>query len=48
MNEPERLENQAKAAKSVGKPDAARLLADLAEAIAAGKSVQEFKKGTRS
>ena len=48
MNEPERLETQAKAAKSVGKPDAARLLADLAEAIAAGKSVQEFKKGTRS
>lgn len=47
MNEPERLENQAKAAKSVGKPDAARLLADLAEAIAAGKSVQELKEGTR-
>lgn len=47
MNEPERLENQAKAAKSVGKPDAARLLADLAEAIATGKSVQEFKEGTR-
>jgi len=47
MNEPERLEQQAKAAKSVGKPDAAQLLADLAEAIAAGKSVQELKKGTR-
>lgn len=47
MNEPQRLEAQAKAAKSVGKPDAARLLADLAEAIAAGKSVQEFKEGTR-
>ncbi|MCH4541563.1 undecaprenyldiphospho-muramoylpentapeptide beta-N-acetylglucosaminyltransferase [Ochrobactrum sp. POC9] len=47
MNEPERLETQAKAAKSVGRPDAARLLADLAEAIAAGKSVQEFKEGTR-
>ncbi|RLL75811.1 undecaprenyldiphospho-muramoylpentapeptide beta-N-acetylglucosaminyltransferase [Ochrobactrum soli] len=47
MNEPERLENQAKAAKSVGKPDAARLLADLAEAIATGKSVHEFKEGTR-
>ena len=47
MNQPERLEAQAKAAKSVGKPDAARLLADLAEAIAAGKSVQEFKEGTR-
>ena len=47
MNQPERLEAQAKAAKSVGRPDAARLLADLAEAIAAGKSVQEFKEGTR-
>lgn len=47
MNDPERLETQAKAAKSVGKPDAARLLADLAEAIAAGKSVQEFKEGNR-
>lgn len=47
INEPERLEQQAKAAKSVGKPDAAQLLADLAEAIAAGQSVQQFKEGTR-
>ncbi|WP_267879220.1 glycosyltransferase, partial [Brucella melitensis] len=47
MNELERLEQQAKAAKSVGKPDAARLLADLAEAIASGKTVQEFKEGNR-
>jgi UDP-N-acetylglucosamine--N-acetylmuramyl-(pentapeptide) pyrophosphoryl-undecaprenol N-acetylglucosamine transferase len=47
INQPERLEQQAKAAKSVGKPDAAQLLADLAEAIAAGKSVQELKEGTR-
>ncbi|WP_343312341.1 undecaprenyldiphospho-muramoylpentapeptide beta-N-acetylglucosaminyltransferase [Brucella sp. BE17] len=47
MNEPERLEAQAQAAKSVGKPNAAQLLADLAEAIAAGKSVQEFKRGNR-
>ncbi|MGU3398216.1 undecaprenyldiphospho-muramoylpentapeptide beta-N-acetylglucosaminyltransferase [Brucellaceae bacterium D45D] len=47
MNEPERLEMQAKAAKSVGKPHAAQLLADLAEAIAAGKSVLEFKEGNR-
>ena len=45
MNEPERLAAMAKAAKTVGKPHAARLLADLAEAIAAGKSVQEFKEG---
>ncbi|MBC2885936.1 undecaprenyldiphospho-muramoylpentapeptide beta-N-acetylglucosaminyltransferase [Ochrobactrum sp. CM-21-5] len=47
MNEPERLAQQAKAAQSVGKPDAAQLLADLAEAIAAGKSVQELKEGNR-
>jgi UDP-N-acetylglucosamine--N-acetylmuramyl-(pentapeptide) pyrophosphoryl-undecaprenol N-acetylglucosamine transferase len=47
INQSERLEQQAKAAKSVGKPDAAQLLADLAEAIAAGKSVQELKEGTR-
>ncbi len=47
MNEPERLAAQAKAAKSVGKPDAAQLLADLAEAIASGNSVQEFKEGNR-
>jgi UDP-N-acetylglucosamine--N-acetylmuramyl-(pentapeptide) pyrophosphoryl-undecaprenol N-acetylglucosamine transferase len=38
----------AAAAKSAGKPDAARLLADLAEAIASGKSVEEFRKGERS
>lgn len=47
MNEPERLEIMARAAKSVGKPNAAQLLADLAEGIAAGKSVQEFKRGNR-
>ena len=41
ISQPERLETMAKAAKSAGKPDAARLLADLAEAIASGKSVQE-------
>ena len=34
-------------AKSAGKPDAARLLADLTEAIASGKTVAEFKKGAR-
>ena len=37
----------AAAAKSAGKPDAARLLADLTEAIASGKSVAEFRKGAR-
>ena len=48
ISEPDRLETMAAAAKSAGKPDAARLLADLAEAIASGKSVDDFKKGTRS
>jgi UDP-N-acetylglucosamine--N-acetylmuramyl-(pentapeptide) pyrophosphoryl-undecaprenol N-acetylglucosamine transferase len=47
ISEPERLESMASAAKSAGKPDAARLLADLAEAIASGKSVEEFRKGAR-
>lgn len=48
ISQPERLGSMASAAKSAGKPDAARLLADLAEAIASGKSVEEFRKGTRS
>lgn len=43
MDEAARLTAMAQAAKSVGKPDAARLLADLAEAIASGKSVSEWK-----
>jgi UDP-N-acetylglucosamine--N-acetylmuramyl-(pentapeptide) pyrophosphoryl-undecaprenol N-acetylglucosamine transferase len=47
ISEPDRLESMAAAAKSAGKPDAARLLADLAEAIASGKSVEEFRKGAR-
>ncbi|MCA0024285.1 MULTISPECIES: undecaprenyldiphospho-muramoylpentapeptide beta-N-acetylglucosaminyltransferase [unclassified Mesorhizobium] len=45
MAEPERLTAMAAAAKSVGKPDAARLLADLTEAIASRKTVSDFKKG---
>ncbi len=47
IDDPERLSVMAAAAKSAGKPDAARLLADLAEAIASGKSVADFKKGGR-
>ncbi|MDQ2632275.1 MAG: UDP-N-acetylglucosamine--N-acetylmuramyl-(pentapeptide) pyrophosphoryl-undecaprenol N-acetylglucosamine transferase, partial [Pseudomonadota bacterium] len=35
------------AARSAGKPDAARLLADLAEAIASGMPIQDFRKGAR-
>lgn len=48
VDSPERLINMAEAAKSVGKADATRLLADLAEAIASGQTIEEFKKGVRS
>lgn len=44
MGNPARLADMANAARSTGKPDAARLLADLTEAIASGKSVSEFRK----
>jgi UDP-N-acetylglucosamine--N-acetylmuramyl-(pentapeptide) pyrophosphoryl-undecaprenol N-acetylglucosamine transferase len=47
MNDPQKLATMAAAAKSAGKPDATRLLADLTEAIASGKSVAEFKKEVR-
>ncbi len=43
MGDPERLAAMAKSARSAGKPDAARLLADLTEAIASGRAVAEFK-----
>ena len=43
MEEPQRLLDTAHAAKLAGKPDAANLLADLVEAIAAGKTVSQFK-----
>lgn len=44
LSEPDRLSATAAAAKATGKPHAADVLADLVEAIASGKSVQEFKK----
>ncbi|MBN9234820.1 MULTISPECIES: undecaprenyldiphospho-muramoylpentapeptide beta-N-acetylglucosaminyltransferase [Phyllobacteriaceae] len=44
MEEPERLAGMAAAAKSVGRPHAARLLADLTEAIASRRTVEEFRK----
>lgn len=43
MQDPEKLGKMAEAAKTAGKPDAARLLADLVEAIAAGKGVADLK-----
>lgn len=47
MDDPQKLSGMAAAAKTAGKPDAARLLADLTEAIASGKSAAEFKKEVR-
>lgn len=44
MSDPGRLSTMAAAAKSTGRPDAARLLADLTEAIASGMTVVDFKK----
>ena len=44
MNDPDRLAAMAAAAKSSGKPSATRLLADLAEAIASGQSVEAYRK----
>lgn len=43
--DPDRLAAMAQAAKAVDIPDAARLLADLVEAIASGKSVEQTKSG---
>ncbi|KRB22868.1 MULTISPECIES: undecaprenyldiphospho-muramoylpentapeptide beta-N-acetylglucosaminyltransferase [Mesorhizobium] len=48
MDNPDRLAAMAAGAKSAGRPDAARLLADLTEAIASRKSVSDFKKGTHA
>jgi UDP-N-acetylglucosamine--N-acetylmuramyl-(pentapeptide) pyrophosphoryl-undecaprenol N-acetylglucosamine transferase len=44
MTSPTRLATMASASLSVGRPDAARLLAELTEAIASGKSVETFGK----
>lgn len=44
MNEPEGLKTMAEAARSVGRPNAASLLADLTEAIASGQSPDGFRK----
>lgn len=47
MAHPEALARIATAAHSAGKPNAASLLADFAEAIASGQSAEQFKKGAR-
>ncbi|MGO7509553.1 undecaprenyldiphospho-muramoylpentapeptide beta-N-acetylglucosaminyltransferase [Rhizobium ruizarguesonis] len=44
MNDPEKLSHMAAAAKRAGKPDAANLLADMVEAIAARRTIAEFKR----
>src|SRR5690606_21384573 len=44
MGDPSKLTAMAAAARSTGKPDAVRLLADLTEAIASGKTVARFRK----
>ncbi|TIU29956.1 MAG: UDP-N-acetylglucosamine--N-acetylmuramyl-(pentapeptide) pyrophosphoryl-undecaprenol N-acetylglucosamine transferase, partial [Mesorhizobium sp.] len=46
--DPDRLRVMAAGAKSAGRPDAARLLADLTEAIASKKTVSDFRKGTQA
>lgn len=43
LDEPERLASTAAAAKATGKPLAASILADITEAVAARRSVQEFR-----
>lgn len=48
MDDPAKLADTARAAKATGKPDAAARLADLVEAIAAGKPVSAFKEGSRA
>ncbi|WP_309085286.1 undecaprenyldiphospho-muramoylpentapeptide beta-N-acetylglucosaminyltransferase [Chelativorans sp.] len=44
MGAPEKLSAMAAAARAVGRPDAARLLADLTEAIASGEGPTQFKR----
>lgn len=44
MTSPKRLDIMAAASLSVGSPQAAKLLADLTEAIASGESVETFRK----
>lgn len=45
---PEKLATMAAAAKSAGRPEAVRLLADLSQSIASGESVAKFKERMRA
>jgi len=47
MADPDGLARRAQAAREAGRPDAARLLADMVEAIASGASIQEVNRGVR-
>lgn len=47
MADPDGLARKAEAARAAGRPDAARLLADMVEAIASGTSIQEVNRGVR-
>jgi UDP-N-acetylglucosamine--N-acetylmuramyl-(pentapeptide) pyrophosphoryl-undecaprenol N-acetylglucosamine transferase len=44
MADPQRLERIAQAAKETGKPQAAKMLGDLVEAVADGRLIAEFKE----
>lgn len=48
INSPQKLAATAAAARAVGRPNAAALLADLTEAIAAGETAVNFKQGVRA
>jgi UDP-N-acetylglucosamine--N-acetylmuramyl-(pentapeptide) pyrophosphoryl-undecaprenol N-acetylglucosamine transferase len=48
MEDPGALAGMAAAARSAGKPHAARLLGDLTEAIAEGRSLDEFREDARA
>ncbi|MDO9414563.1 undecaprenyldiphospho-muramoylpentapeptide beta-N-acetylglucosaminyltransferase [Pararhizobium sp.] len=44
MNHPEKLATMAENARKAGKPDSARLLAAMVEAIASGQTIEQFKQ----
>lgn len=48
MRDPAQLAAMAAAARSAGRPDATRLLADLTEAIASGQTIAQFREGART